>query len=175
MPREENESKLTFTLQREIEPGGGRFTERESAVYFKRPGRQPELERTYFHTFNKVGSRIAIVQKYDEEMFDRLKVNAIVEARDILGDHSNIYEHSTTRTDGMTYLGKISKPDDNLSLESIQFEAPDSIGVLKPGFTPMEKFAIPLGNAADGKALQLMIQDIRPMPALEIMSAASLK
>lgn len=33
-----------------------------------------------------------------------MKVDAIIEARDMMGDHSNIYEHSTTRTDGMTFL-----------------------------------------------------------------------
>ncbi len=104
-----------------------------------------------------------------------MKVDAIIEARDMMGDHSNIYEHSTTRTDGMTFLGKVSAPDKNTSIESIQFEGPSGMGPLKPGFTPMEKFAIPLGNAADGKALQLMIQDIRPMPALEIMPPGSLR
>lgn len=174
MSGEENESTLQFSLQRAIEPGGGRFTERESMVYFKRQNRAPEFQRSYYHTFNSVGSRIAIVQKYDETMFERLGVDAIVEAPDMMEDHTTIYERTSDNMHGMTLYGNADYHPDK-SFESIMFEGVGASGPLKAGFDPQEKYTIPLGNAPDGKALQLMIQDIRPMPALEIMTPGSLK
>lgn len=173
---EEHSSFLIINLQRETAPESGQFSNRELRAHFISPGGdKAQYLAGYTQYFEKIGSRVAFVTHYEEGMIEKLRVNAVVETPDILLNEPLIVEQNSTNMHGMTLGYDESRLDPNRSMESVMLvDGGPFTGPLQAGFIPQQEAILPIGKTLDGKAMQLVFQDARPMPAMG-MTSSSLK
>jgi len=177
---DEIESMLTFVVERETDAGNKNYVSRDCRTYYKnkRSGTKPLFDRGSIHEFRKIGSTIAVVQRYQEGMIDELGVDAVMEIDG--GPPLNepfVFAQSTRNTDGMSLTGRpeidAERNRPGQSMESIMFvSGTPFIGPAKAGFTPHEADYFPLGKTLDGKDVRVKVQDMRPKPPMGVPSVS---
>lgn len=168
MPEEEYSSNLIINLQRESAPGSGQYSNREMRMHFlPKKGTEVQHDTGYTQYFSKIGSTVAFVTKYDEGMIQQMGVDAIIETPDVVLDNPLIIRC------GINHGYRMSFDDRNKSLEAVEIvKGGDFRGAIQAGFSPQDKAELTIGKTLDGKNVQLVFQDIRPMPAIDMPSSA---
>lgn len=176
---DELESMLTFTVERETDEGNKNYIARDCRTYYKDKsgGSKPLFDRGSIQEFRKIGSKVAIVQRYKEGMIDELGVDAVIEIDG--GPPLNepfVFEQTTRNMHGMTIRGMedlSAKIANEVSMESIMFvSGTPFIGPAKAGFIPHEADYFSLGKTLDGKDVRVKVQDMRPKPPMGVPSVS---
>lgn len=172
---EKNESFLVIQIERETGQRSEDYSSRQCSVHFRN---KKNGELSFYHgytlDFRDIGQRIAIINRYQNGMLNRLNVDAAIE---IDGgpylEEPFIFEQTFNNTDGMSLYGIPEIDEERLrpdqSMESIMLiQGGDFTGPLKSGFIPREEILINLGTTLDNKNVRIKIKDMRPKPPLEI-------
>jgi len=171
-----DKSFLAFKIERRVS-GKDEWTSRSMEIHHKdSQGSGIKFRRGTIQTFDEIGPKVAIVQKYKVGMIEELGVDAVirVDAPNLVLDEPFIFEQTWTNTVGMTLTGIKGLDGEKMapdrSMESVMLlSGGEFIGPLQAGFTPKQEVFISIGkDVGNDQPVRLKVYDLRPRPAVGV-------